>query len=31
MDVRNDDDRMREIIAQTLLFFRRHLGLEELE
>jgi hypothetical protein len=31
MDVRNDDDRMREIIAGTLLFFRRHLGLEELE
>ena len=31
MDVRNDDDRMREIIAETLLFFRRHLGLEELE
>ena len=28
MDVRNDDDRMREIIAETLRFFRRHLGLE---
>ena len=28
MDVRNDDDRMREIIAETLVFFRRHLGLE---
>lgn len=31
MDVRNDDDRMREIIAETLRFFRRHLGLEVLE
>ncbi len=28
MDVRNDDDRMREIIAETLVFFRHHLGLE---
>ncbi len=28
MDVRNDDERMREIIAETLVFFRRHLGLE---
>jgi len=28
MDVRNDDDRMREIIDETLQFFRRHLGLE---
>jgi acetyl esterase/lipase len=28
MDVRNDDDRMREIIADTLEFFRRHLGLD---
>ena len=28
MDVRNDDDRMRDIIAETLVFFRRHLGLE---
>ena len=28
MDVRNDDDRMREIIAETVQFFRRHLGLE---
>ena len=25
MDVRNDDDRTREIIAETLAFFRRHL------
>ncbi len=28
MDVRNDDDRMRDIITETLEFFRRHLGLE---
>ena len=28
MDVRNDDDRMREIIAETLRFFHRHLSLE---
>lgn len=28
MDVRNDDDRMREIIAETLTFFRLHLELE---
>ncbi len=31
MDVRNDDDQMREIIAETLRFFRRHLGLDVLE
>jgi len=28
MDVRSDDERMRAIIADTLLFFRSHLGLE---
>ncbi len=28
MDVQNDDDRMREIIVETLQFFRRHLSLE---
>lgn len=27
MDVRNDDDRTREIIVETLAFFRHHLGL----
>ena len=31
MDVRNDDDRMREIIAETLQFIRCHLGLEVFE
>lgn len=29
MDVRNDDDRTRQIIAETLAFFRHHLSVEE--